>query len=57
MKFLLSMVICSSVAGECMDTIPVARPHFNSQYDCLMEGIQTIYRKNGRDRTYRCQQI
>ena len=39
MKFILSMIICSGVAGQCMP------PHewpdtFNSQYDCLMFGYK-----------------
>jgi len=39
MKFLLSMIICSSVAGECMP--PLKWPgDFNSQYDCLMFGYK-----------------
>ena len=39
MKFLLSMVICSSVAGECMP--PFKWPEdFNLQYDCLMFGYK-----------------
>ena len=39
MKFLLSLIICSSVAGECMP--PYKWPEtFDSQYDCLMEGYK-----------------
>jgi hypothetical protein len=39
MKFLLSLIICSSVAGECMP--PYEWPDtFNSQYDCLMFGYE-----------------
>ena len=39
MKFLLSLIICSSVAGECMP--PYEWPEtFNSQYDCLMFGYE-----------------
>ena len=39
MKFLLSMIICSSVAGQCMP--PYQLPEtFNTQYDCLMFGYQ-----------------
>ena len=39
MKFLLSLIICSSVAGECMP--PFEWPdRFNSQYDCLMFGYK-----------------
>ena len=39
MKFLLSLIICSSVAGECLP--PYKWPEtFNTQYDCLMEGYK-----------------
>ena len=39
MKILLSLVICSQVAGTCMQ--PFSWPTtFNSQYDCLMEGYK-----------------
>ena len=39
MKFLLSLIICSSVAGQCMP--PYQWPElFNTQYDCLMFGYQ-----------------
>ena len=39
MKFILSMVICSSIAGQCMQ--PYQLPDtFESQYDCLMFGYQ-----------------
>ena len=39
MKFILSMIICSSVAGQCMP--PYQWPDtFNSQYDCLMFGYE-----------------
>jgi len=39
MKILLSMVICSQVAGACMD--PYLWPDtFDSQYDCLMFGYK-----------------
>jgi len=39
MKILLSLIICSSVAGECMP--PYQWPEtFNSQYDCLKFGYE-----------------
>jgi hypothetical protein len=39
MKFILSMIICSSVAGQCMP--PYKWPEtFNTQYDCLMFGYE-----------------
>ena len=39
MKILLSMIICSQVAGTCLP--PYEWPtSFNSQYDCLMFGYK-----------------
>jgi hypothetical protein len=39
MKFILSMIICSGVAGQCMP--PYEWPEtFNTQYDCLMFGYK-----------------
>ena len=39
MKFLLTLVICSQVAGTCMPPYPWPTT-FNTQYDCLMFGYQ-----------------
>ena len=39
MKFLLSMIICSQVAGTCLDPYPWPDT-FNTQYDCLMFGYE-----------------
>ena len=39
MKFLLSMIICSQVAGVCMDPYPWPVT-FDTQYDSLMKGYQ-----------------
>ena len=39
MKFILSLIICSQVAGDCMP--PYKWPEdFNSQYDCLLFGYE-----------------
>ena len=39
MKFILSLIICSQVAGTCIQ--PYQWPStFNSQYDCLMFGYK-----------------
>ena len=39
MKILLSLIICSGMAGECMP--PYEWPDmFDSQYDCLMFGYE-----------------
>ena len=39
MKFLLSMIICSQVAGTCLEPYPWPDT-FNTQYDCLMFGYE-----------------
>ena len=39
MKFLLTLVICSQVAGTCMPPYPWPTT-FDTQYDCLMFGYQ-----------------
>ena len=44
MKFLLSLIICSSVVGECMP------PHdwpetFNNKYDCMTFGYKESEKK------------
>ena len=39
MKILLSLIICSQVAGTCLD--PYTWPEtFDTQYDCLMFGYK-----------------
>ena len=44
MKFLLSLLICSQVAGTCLE--PYKWPkQFNTQYDCLMFGYQESQKK------------
>ena len=44
MKILLSLVICSQVAGTCMP--PFEWPQrFNTQYDCLMFGYEESQKK------------
>ena len=44
MKILLSLIICSSVAGECMPPYPWPEV-FNSKYDCLYFGYEESIRK------------
>jgi len=39
MNFLLTLVICSQVAGTCMPPYPWPTT-FNTQYDCLMFGYK-----------------
>ena len=44
MKILMSLIICSSVAGDCMPPYPW--PHtFKTQYDCLHFGYEESKRK------------
>ena len=44
MKILLSLIICSQIAGTCMT--PYQWPDtFNTQYDCLMFGYEESIRK------------
>jgi len=44
MKILLSLIICSQVAGTCMP--PYQWPDtFRTQYDCLMFGYQESIKK------------
>jgi len=44
MKILLSLIICSQVAGTCME--PYTWPQrFDTQYDCLMFGYEESMNK------------
>jgi len=44
MKILLSLVICSQIAGSCLE--PYQWPtRFDSQYDCLMFGYEESMKK------------
>ena len=44
MKIVLSLIICSQIAGTCMT--PYQWPEtFNTQYDCLMFGYEESIRK------------
>ena len=44
MKILLSLIICSSIAGECMPPYPWPDT-FNTKYDCLHFGYEESIRK------------
>ena len=44
MKILMSLIICSSVAGECMPPYPWPDT-FRTQYDCLMFGYEESAKK------------
>jgi hypothetical protein len=44
MKILLSLLICSQIAGTCLE--PYEWPErFNTQYDCLMFGYEESIKK------------
>jgi len=44
MKILLSLLICSQIAGTCLE--PYEWPQrFNTQYDCLMFGYEESIKK------------
>ena len=44
MKILLSLVICSQVAGTCLDPFPWVET-FNTNYDCLKFGYEESIRR------------
>ena len=44
MKFVLSLLICSQLAGECMPPFDWEET-FNSQYDCLLFGYEESINK------------
>ena len=44
MKILLSLIICSQVAGTCLEPYPWPEK-FNTQYDCMMFGYQESLNK------------
>jgi len=51
MKFLLSLIICSQVAGTCIDPYPWPDT-FDTSYDCMMFGYEQSISKMeeiGRD--------
>ena len=43
-KITLSLIICSQVAGTCLDPYPWPTT-FDSQYDCLMFGYEESMKK------------
>ena len=44
MKFILSIIICSSLAGECMPSFEWQET-FRTKYDCLVFGYEESLRK------------
>ncbi len=44
MKFLLSMIICSSVYQQCLAPFPMP-DKYNSHYECMLAGYEESIRK------------
>ena len=44
MKFLLSLIICSQVAGTCLEPYPWP-DRFDTQYDCMVFGYEESLNK------------
>jgi len=44
MKLILSLIICSQVAGSCLEPYPWPET-FNTQYDCMMFGYEESLNK------------
>ena len=44
MKFILSMLICSQVAGTCLPPYPMPEVYTNG-YDCMMTGYNEAIKK------------
>ena len=44
MKILLSLIICSQVAGSCLEPYPWPET-FNTQYDCMIFGYEESLKK------------
>jgi len=44
MKFLLSLIICSQVAGTCLEPYPWPTT-FNTQYECMVFGYEESLKK------------
>jgi hypothetical protein len=44
MKILLSLIICSQVAGSCFEPYPWPET-FNTQYDCMIFGYEESLKK------------
>jgi hypothetical protein len=44
MKFLLSMIICTSVYNVCLDPFPMPEK-YNSHYECMIAGYEESIKK------------
>ena len=44
MKFILTLILCSGVSGECLKPFQ-APATFNNMYDCLMVGYEAASKK------------
>ena len=45
MKFALLMIMCSYVAGECIDPVPM-NTYYNDMYSCMNAGYQHSLNKS-----------
>ena len=44
MKFVLYMIMCSGLYGECMEPHRMP-PHYDTHYDCMMAGYEEAIKK------------
>ena len=44
MKFILSMIMCTSVYNMCIDPIPLPKK-YNSHYECMIAGYEESIKK------------
>ena len=44
MKFILSMVLCTSVYQQCLDPFPMPT-EYNSHYECMIAGYEESIKK------------
>ena len=45
MKFILSMIMCTSVYNMCIDPIPLPKK-YNSHYECMIAGYEESIKKS-----------
>ena len=44
MKFILTLILCSGLSGECLKPYQISTPYDN-MYDCLMVGYEAASKK------------
>ena len=45
MKFILTMIMCTSVYNACMDTFPMPTK-YNTHYECMISGYEEAIKKD-----------